>query len=160
MKAASLSSLLLARKGDARPALSPARDAVGPLVAKAPTPGRPGIASIIRPSLERPIASAPMACTPVESAPDLGVPAEFPAGRLRIELGGAGPGGSDTVRLSVRLDRSRHRKLRILAAQRGLNLQQALVLAIDGLVSTSMVQADGSSCACLCEASPRSKPEA
>ncbi|MGF1623714.1 MAG: hypothetical protein ACFCVH_02425 [Alphaproteobacteria bacterium] len=160
MKAASLTSLLLARKGDARPAQSLARDAVGPLVAKAPTPGRSGIASIDRPSLERPIASAPVACPPVERAPALGVPVNLSAGRLRIELGGAGHGGSDTVRLSVRLDRSRHRKLRILAAQRGLNLQQALVLAIDGLVATSTLQADGSSCACLREARPRSKPEA
>jgi hypothetical protein len=139
MKAASLSGLLLARNGDARPAQAPAMDAVGQLVAAAPVAERPGLASIMRPSLSRPAEAAP--------AGD--------ADRLRTGFGGGYSGGTGSVRISVRMDRDRHRKLRILAAQRGVSLQQAMIQAIDGLVATSAVQSDGTSCACLCEVQAR-----
>lgn len=142
MKAASLTGHLLARKGDARPALAPARDAIGHLVEAAPavnqtTQMRPpermaGIATIMRPSLAEVV----------------------PPSRAG---GDGGPGGSETVRLSVRMGRDRHRKLRILAAQRGLSLQQAMIQAIDGLVATAAGQPDASHCACLRKAGPSSE---
>ena len=143
MKAAPLTSLLLARKGDARPALAPAKDAVAPLVAAAPRAEASSLATAMRPSHEGP-------ALPVANG-------ERPAPAFRVWTGfdGGGPGGSDAVRLSVRMDRDRHRKLRILAAQRGLSLQKALIRAIDDLVSTSVAQADGGNCACLRTGQPR-----
>lgn len=142
MKAASLSGLLLARKGDARPAQAPAMDAVGPLVASPPAAERQGVASLVRPAL------APAA--------ELPPPADDLAARFRTAFGGGGPGSSGGgVRISVRMDRDRHRKLRILAAQRGLSLQQAMIQAIDGLMANAAVQTDGSACACLREVQSR-----
>jgi len=154
MKAAPLtSSLLLARKGDARPALAPAKDAVAPLVAALGVTG--------------PRAEARSLATVIRPVPDVPAgedsDAERPVPRTRFAFDGGGPGGngpdgSGSVRLSVRLDRDRHRKLRILAAQRGLSLQKALIQAIDSLVSASAGEADASHCACLRETGPRLVP--
>lgn len=136
MKAASLTSLLLARKGDARPALAPAKDAVGALVAAAPRAEGQGLAVVRGPG------AGPAQPTADDDRP----PATF---RIPAGLSGGGSGGCGVARLSVRLDRDRHRKLRILAAQRGVSLQKALVQAIDDLVSSSAAQVDGGACACL-----------
>lgn len=148
MKAAPLtSSLLLARKGDARPALAPAKDAVAPLVAaqiaSGPRAEARSLATVIR---------------PVPDAPaDQGADRQRPAPPVLSAFDGGGPGGG-TARLSVRLDRDRHRKLRILAAQRGVSLQKAMIQAIDSLVSASAGREDAINCACLREAGPRLVP--
>lgn len=172
MKAASLSGQLLARKGDAQPALAPARDAINGLIGGGPGPTpqvaasqvsasqvperdapQPetteapdrGVARILRPTLT-PVSNARTAPHSVSSVTQLHAAQQ---GR-EIEFGGGGgSGGRETIRLSVRMGRERHRKLRILAAQRGISLQQAMIQAIDGLVSTATVQADTRHCPCL-----------
>ena len=157
MKAATLSGQLLARKGDAQPALAPARDAISRLVGSGPAPETPapqpaatetldrGVARIVRPSPARigntiATSEAGPTVTPLRAAaPD----------RETETGGGGGPGARETVRLSVRMGRDRHRKLRILAAQRGISLQQAMIQAIDELVSTASGLPDTRNCACL-----------
>ncbi|MEZ5669745.1 MAG: hypothetical protein R3F55_20360 [Alphaproteobacteria bacterium] len=146
MKAAALTSNLLARKGEARPSLALTVEPVEtgpakPAVEAAAHGHAGGFATIMRPSLGRPVA-------PVEAPP-------------RPATGGGGPGGgpqADPVRMTLRLDRERHRKLKILAAHRGLTVQQVLVMAIDGMVSRSPQSADGRPCACLNASSQQPAP--
>ncbi|MEQ9133250.1 MAG: hypothetical protein RLO11_12780 [Salinisphaeraceae bacterium] len=156
MKAATLSGQLLARKGDAQPALAPARDAISRLVGSAPASQAPapqpvvtetldrGVARIVRPSPAR-VVDTPAVC---EAAPSV-TPLRAAAADRETETGGGGPGARESVRLSVRMGRERHRKLRILAAQRGISLQQAMIQAIDGLVSTASGEPDTRNCPCL-----------
>jgi len=101
MKAASLTSTLLARKGTAAPSHLRAVETVPP-----PEPGdnvsRGGPAS----------------------GPQMGVVA---GGRSREPH----PDASGRIKLSLRLDQARHRRLRLAGAHTGRHLQDILVEAVD-----------------------------
>jgi hypothetical protein len=90
--------------------------------------------------------------------------ARAPAGEIKPELsvprdgvrGGKPPGGgvAPAVKLSLRLDGDRHRRLRIAALHLGRSGQQILVEALDAYLERSAEAILGGQCACLRRNSP------
>jgi hypothetical protein len=122
MMPARLTSSLLARKGEARPSEGPdgpTCNLVHPLPAGALT----------RPAAPR---------TPVV---EILVPARSPAPAL-AGSGGAGP--ADRVNLTVRIDRTLHTRLRVLAARQQRTNQDIVEGALEAYLNVF-----GASCACV-----------
>ena len=136
---ASLSSTLLARKGQARPAmrrqatlasLSQAGDDLGwndmgePLPSPVPPPVLPPVLEE-RAQLEEAIAPEPVAApapAPVPAAVVAAVAASVPHGRKAA--------------FTLRLDSERHLRLRLASAARGRSAQQLVTDALDALIAT------------------------
>ena len=123
MKAASLSSSLLVRKGSAAPAdlsLIPAsRRHTVKVQAKAPAPS-----------------------TCVHKA-------EIATAK---EAGQDGQGnGAYTAKFTLRLDRERHLRLKLLAAHLHLSAQEMLIEALDAYLDQAVPQAIRNNCSCLAQ---------
>lgn len=132
---ASLSSTLLARKGQARPAmrrqatlasLSQAGDDLGwnDMGEPLPLPVLPPVLEE-RAQLEEAIAPEPVAApapAPVPAAVVAAVAASVPHGRKAA--------------FTLRLDSERHLRLRLASAARGLSAQQLVTDALDALIAT------------------------
>ena len=119
MKAASLSSTLLARKGNAAPA---GGFAMPPLPAPATVEPAP------RPV--RAVASA----LPVETAPSPLVPANK---------------AEKIAKLTLRLDAERHLRLKLVAAHGRASIQELMVRALDAYLNELGPNAARGGCACL-----------
>ena len=114
MKAAPLTSSLLAVKGDARPAVVQRTDLTGQPVIRLPSP-RIGAAT-----------------AETWSAPNRPPPTSRDDGR-RVS--------NEIAKLTLRLDRERHLRLKMFAAQRQTSMQRILVLAIDAYMAGTGHQA-------------------
>lgn len=128
---ARLTARLLARKGRALPARGFA--AAAPSV----TEPVPGIAPLTR-------------LRPLEVAASLPELVEYRAGVTGLARGGGRPPGRDDrqrVAMTVRLDRARHRRLRIFAARLDRTSQDVILEALDAYLDAH----GGADCACLVE---------
>ncbi len=135
MKAAALTSSLLARKGSAAPA-----DLT--------------LVPLKRPAAPRRVPDAPAIESPAPAgtlAPDAG-----PVGPAATQGCCLGAGAAEAVRhevakLTLRLDKVRHLRLKLLAAHMQLSLQDLLVRALDSYVDQVAVRATRGQCSCLAQ---------
>jgi hypothetical protein len=124
---AGLTSDLLARKGQALPTAAPAcpRVEIGQSLPALPAPDKPS--------------SRRASIAVVGGAP------ERRSGRARQAYGSGSSGRRDErIALTLRLDRERHRRLRILAARHDCTSQEVIVAALDAYLA-----ACSGDCACL-----------
>jgi hypothetical protein len=127
---ARLTARLLARKGRALPA----RGFAGP--AQSGTEPLSGITPLTR-------------LRPLEVAANLPELVDYRAGVTDVARGGGRPPGrgpKQRVAMTLRLDRARHRQLRIFAARLDRTSQDVILAALD-----AYLDAHGGGCACLTE---------
>lgn len=128
---ARLTARLLARKGRALPArgfLAPEQGVTEPV---------PGIAPLTR-------------LRPLEVAANLPELVDYRAGVTGLARGGGRPPGrgpKQRVAITLRLDRARHRRLRIFAARLDRTSQDVILAALDAYLAAH----GGTDCACLVE---------
>ncbi|URW76249.1 hypothetical protein M9980_03210 [Sphingomonas donggukensis] len=156
---ASLSSGLLARKGQARPAMRPqgfhgpavSLDDLGwndmgeepaPVVsiAPAPAPIAPAVATvppvlIEREALEEAIAPEPVAPEPVAAVVKAPAPVKAPAKRAARPVVDAASAKSKAA-FTLRLDADRHLRLRLASASRNRSAQQLVIEALDAFIAS------------------------
>jgi|GEM_PF-1144648 len=126
MKPAALTSSLLARKGSAAPAdlhLVPLK----------------------RPAVPRPVPVAPYA----DPGPADGVPAQTQG--CCLGAGAAEALRHEIAKLTLRLDKVRHLRLKLLAAHMQISLQDLLVRALDNYADQVAVEATRGQCTCLAQ---------
>jgi hypothetical protein len=123
MKAASLTSTLLARKGSA----SPAELALVPTDGRRPNGKAPGREP------QRPTCAHKAELTASDGGPD-----------------GHG-NGAYMAKFTLRLDRERHLRLKLLAAHLHLSAQEMLIEALDAYLEQAVPQAIRNNCSCLAQ---------
>lgn len=142
MKAAALTSSLLARKGTAAPAdltLIPLK----------------------RPAAPRPVPHAPAIESPASAAarpPDTDTIGPAAIQGCCLGAGAAEALRHEVAKLTLRLDKVRHLRLKLLAAHMQLSLQDLLVRALDSYVDQVAVRATRGQCSCLAQLEEAARP--
>ena len=98
------------------------------------------------------------------------VPGQPPDANLTVVTGGGGGigGGNDRAKLSLRVDRRRHLRVKVAAAHLRVRIQDILTAALDSYLSRVTPDLSGGKCECLTPAdsartdssAPSSKPSA
>jgi hypothetical protein len=154
--AASLTASLLARKGQARPAMRPGLMLTQPTQVIEPThhPDRLLVAEDVEPEAPapRPVAAIKVVATkPVKAEPEL-APAEptpvVVAPAPVVSAPRAAPGQRARSAFTLRLDSERHLRLRLLCAHRHKSAQHMLIEALDAWLASNPIAVADNGCPC------------